>query len=60
MWKVPLEIRKKQSENWLFEQENAVGSGYPELCLVLEFVLHQKAVAQLRSFEKSGKSECSK
>lgn len=34
VWKGPLESRKKHSENWLFEQEGAVGTGYPELCLV--------------------------
>lgn len=33
VWKRSLEIRKKHSENWLFEQEGAVGTGYPELCL---------------------------
>lgn len=34
VWKRPLEIRKKHSENWLYEQEGAVKTGYPELCLV--------------------------
>lgn len=60
VWKKPLEIRKKHSENWHFEQEGAVGTVYPELCLVFELGLHGKAATQLSSFEITGKSECSK
>lgn len=56
VWKRPLEIRKKCSENWLFEQEGAIVSGDLELCLVLEFAFHRKVATQVNSFEITGKS----